>query len=49
MRRDTFCNEFGPCIIVTRDHSPSDEETRETLPSPPMLDETMFDEPEEIE
>jgi len=48
VRRESFCNELGPCIIVMADHSHSDEEMPETLPASPMA-EPMFDEPEEIE
>lgn len=48
MRRESFCNELGPCVIVMPDHSDLDEEMPETLPAPPMP-EPMFDEPQEIE
>lgn len=49
VRRESFCNTFGPCIVVMPDRSNSDEETPETIPAPPVLAEPMFDEPEEIE
>ena len=51
VKRDMFCNELGPCMVVTRDHPADDASLTPTVPAPPMpVDpEPTFDEPEDIE